>query len=62
MPRKGEVKRRDVLPDPKYHDRTVTKFVASMMSHGKKNSVERIFYGALDLVGERSKEEAVGVF
>ena len=62
MPRKGEVKRRDVLPDPKYHDRTVTKFVASMMSHGKKNSVERIFYGALDLVGDRSKEEAVGVF
>jgi small subunit ribosomal protein S7 len=62
MPRKGEVKRRDVLPDPKYHDRTVTKFVASMMNDGKKSSVERIFYGALDLVAERSKEEAVGVF
>ena len=50
MPRKGEVKRRDVLPDPKYHDRTVTKFVASMMHDGKKSSVERIFYGALDQV------------
>ena len=62
MPRKGEVKRRDVLPDPKYHDRTVTKFVASMMHDGKKSSVERIFYGALDLVGERAKEDAVGVF
>jgi small subunit ribosomal protein S7 len=62
MPRKGEVKRRDVLPDPKYHDRTVTKFMASMMSDGKKSSVERIFYSALDLVGDRSKEEAVGVF
>jgi small subunit ribosomal protein S7 len=62
MPRKGEVKRRDVLPDPKYHDRTVTKFMASMMHDGKKSPVERIFYGALDLVGERSKEDAVGVF
>ena len=62
MPRKGEVKRRDVLPDPKYHDRTVTKFVASMMHDGKKSAAERIFYGALDLVGERAKEEAVGVF
>jgi len=62
MPRKGEVKRRDVLPDPKYHDRTVTKFIANMMHDGKKSSTERIFYGALDLVGERAKEEAVGVF
>jgi small subunit ribosomal protein S7 len=62
MPRKGEVKRRDVLPDPKYHDRTVTKFVASMMHDGKKSSVERTFYGALDLVADRSKEEAVAVF
>jgi small subunit ribosomal protein S7 len=62
MPRKGEVKRRDVLPDPKYHDRTVTKFVAGMMHGGKKSSAERIFYGALDLVAERAKEDAVGVF
>ena len=62
MPRKGEVKRRDVLPDPKYHDRTVTKFVAGMMSAGKKSSAERIFYGALDLVAERAKEDAVTVF
>jgi small subunit ribosomal protein S7 len=62
MPRKGEVKRRDVLPDPKYHDRTVTKFVANMMHDGKKSTTERIFYGALDIVAERSKEDAVGVF
>jgi small subunit ribosomal protein S7 len=62
MPRKGEVKRRDVLADPKYHDRMVTKFMASMMHDGKKSLTERIFYGALDLVGERAKEDALGVF
>jgi len=62
MPRKGEVKKRDVLADPKYHDRTVTKFMASMMHDGKKSLTERIFYGALDLVGERAKEDTLGVF
>jgi small subunit ribosomal protein S7 len=62
MPRKGEVKRRDILPDPKFNDRLVTKFINSMMGAGKKSVVEGIFYGALDLVGERAKEDAVGVF
>jgi small subunit ribosomal protein S7 len=62
MPRKGEVKRRDVLPDPKYHDRIVTKFVVSMMVDGKKSLVERVFYDALDVVADRSKEDPLGVF
>ena len=62
MPRKGEVKRRDILPDPKYHDRLVTKFINSMMHDGKKSLTERIFYGALDLVAERGKEDALGIF
>jgi small subunit ribosomal protein S7 len=62
MPRKGEVKRRDILPDPKYHDRTVTKFMNAMMSGGKKSLTERILYSALDLVVERSKEDALGMF
>src|SRR5712691_635770 len=62
MPRKGEVKRRDILPDPKYHDRTVTKFMNSMMHGGKKSLTERILYQALDLVAERSKEDALGMF
>jgi len=62
MPRKGEVKRRDVLPDPKYHDRMVTKFINSMMHDGKKSLTERIFYQALDVVADRSKEDALGVF
>jgi len=62
MPRKGEVKRKDVLPDPKYQDRTVTKFINSMMHDGKKSVSEGILYGALDLVAERSREDAVGMF
>src|SRR6202795_1509729 len=62
MPRKGEVKRREVLSDPKYHDRLVAKFVNSMMSDGKKSTAERILYGALDQVGERAKEDALAVF
>ncbi|MCW5893859.1 MAG: 30S ribosomal protein S7 [bacterium] len=62
MPRKGEVKRRDILPDPKYQDRTVTKFINVMMEDGKKSTTERTLYGALDIVAERSKEDALGVF
>jgi small subunit ribosomal protein S7 len=62
MPRKGEVKRRDILPDPKYHDRMVTKFINTMMYDGKKSLTERHFYAALSLVAERAKEDALGVF
>ncbi len=62
MPRKGEVKRREILPDPKYHDRLVTKFMNMMMHDGKKSVVERTMYGAFGLVADRSKEDALGVF
>jgi len=62
MPRKGEVRRREVLPDPKFHDRLVTKFVNAMMYGGKKSTAERIFYGALDLVAQRTKEDALIIF
>ncbi len=62
MPRKGEVKRREVLPDPKFQDRTVAKFINTMMHDGKRSVAERIFYGALDLVGDRAREDALGVF
>lgn len=62
MPRKGEVRRREVLPDPKFNDRMVTKFVNSMMSGGKRSVAEGIFYAALDLIEKRSKEDPVAVF
>jgi small subunit ribosomal protein S7 len=62
MPRKGEVRRREVLPDPKFHDRMVTKFINAMMVRGKKSSAERTFYGALDRIGERGQDDPLGVF
>ena len=62
MPRKGEVRRRDVLPDPKFHDRLVTKFMNTIMTGGKKSLAERTFYGALDLIQQRTKEEPLGIF
>jgi len=62
MPRKGEVRRRDVLPDPKYHDRLVTKFMNTIMGSGKKSLAERTLYGALDLIAERTKEEPLAIF
>jgi small subunit ribosomal protein S7 len=62
MPRKGEVRRREVLPDPKYHDRSVTKFINSMMHGGKKSTAEHIFYKALDTVAARGKEEPLALF
>jgi small subunit ribosomal protein S7 len=62
MPRKGEVRRREILPDPKFHDRTVAKFINSMMERGKKSTAEGILYGALDLVAARAKEDPLGIF
>jgi small subunit ribosomal protein S7 len=62
MPRKGEVRRREVLPDPKFNDRMVTKFVNSMMTGGKRSVAEGIFYSALDLIEKRSKEDPLAVF
>ena len=62
MPRKGEVRRRDVLPDPKYHDRLVTKFINNMMYEGKKSLAERMFYDALDQISGKSQDDPLGIF
>ncbi len=62
MPRKGEIRRREVLPDPKFHDRLVTKFMNTIMGRGKKSLAERVFYGALDLIQQRTKEEPLPIF
>jgi len=62
MPRKGQVKLREISPDPKFHDRTVAKFINTVMERGKKSTAEEIFYGALYLVANRTKEEGLAVF
>jgi len=51
-----------VLPDPKFHDRMVTKFMNTIMAEGKKSLAERVFYGALDLIQQRTKDEPLAIF
>ena len=62
MSRKGQARVREAVPDPKFHDRTVAKFVNVVMGRGKKSIAEGILYGALDLVADRSKEDGLTVF
>jgi small subunit ribosomal protein S7 len=62
MSRKGQARVREIVPDPKFHDRTVAKFVNVVMERGKKSVAEQILYGAINLVAERTKEEGLGVF
>jgi small subunit ribosomal protein S7 len=61
MPRRREVAKRVILPDPKYSDRVVAKLVNILMLDGKKSTAERALYNALDLVAKRANEEAVKV-
>src|SRR6267142_1570193 len=68
MPRKGEVPKRKVLPDPKYTDappdvrRRITKFVNVVMRDGEKQIAEGIVYGAMDMVAERAKDDPLKVW
>ena len=62
MSRKGQARVREIVPDPKFHDRTVAKFVNVVMARGKKSTSEQILYGALDIVGQRTKEDGLTVF
>jgi small subunit ribosomal protein S7 len=60
MPRKGAAPRRDLLPDPVYHSVLVTQVVNKVLSRGKRGLAERIVYGALDTVKERTDAEPLG--
>lgn len=62
MPRRREVAKRVILPDPKFHDRMVAKFINALMLGGKKSTAEQIVYGAFDLIKERTGDEPVEVF
>ena len=57
MPRRREVAKRKVLPDPKYGDRIVAKFMNTVMMSGKKSTAEKIVYSAFDLIGEKGTGE-----
>jgi small subunit ribosomal protein S7 len=62
MPRRREVPKREVLPDPLYNSQLVTKFINSLMSDGKKSTAEQIFYGAMKTVEDRAKDDPLKVF
>ena len=62
MPRRRVVAKREILPDPKYGDITLAKFMNHVMISGKKSVAESIVYGALDIVEERTKRDPIEVF
>jgi small subunit ribosomal protein S7 len=62
MPRRREVPKRPITPDPKYKDKLVSKFTNTLMLGGKKATAEGILYGAFDVIQERHKEEPIEVF
>src|SRR6187455_2656749 len=62
MPRRREVPKREILPDPKYHNTEVAKFVNVLMTRGKKSVAERIIYGAMTQIQKKTGKDPVDVF
>jgi small subunit ribosomal protein S7 len=62
MPRRREIPKRVILPDPKYSSQDVSKFINVLMTGGKKSVAERIIYGALDQIKKKSSKEPLEVF
>ncbi|MCX7898428.1 MAG: 30S ribosomal protein S7 [Rhodocyclaceae bacterium] len=62
MPRRREVPKREIMPDPKYGNVEVAKFVNVIMTRGKKSVAERIVYGAFDVIAKKSGKDPVEVF
>jgi len=62
MPRKGPVPKRDVLPDPLYNSKLVTRLINKIMIDGKKGTAQRILYGAFDIVREHTGKDPLEVF
>ncbi|MBM4128617.1 MAG: 30S ribosomal protein S7 [Nitrospira sp.] len=62
MPRRRVAEKREVLPDPKYNSKLVSKFITVIMKDGKKSTAERICYGAFDIMKKKTGSDAVKVF
>lgn len=62
MPRKGPVAKRDVLPDPIYNSKLITRLINKMMIDGKRGKSQKILYSAFDIIRERSGKEPIEVF
>ena len=62
MPRRKVAERREILPDPLYGSKLVTKFISAMMGAGKRSNAEQIFYGSMSLIEERTKTDPQKLF
>ena len=62
MPRRREVPKRDILPDPKFGNVEVSKFINAIMQSGKKSVAERIVYGAFDIISAKGGKDPLEVF
>ena len=62
MPRRGSIAKRDVLPDPLYNSKIVTRLINNIMLDGKRGVAQKIVYGAFDIVAEKSGKDALEVF
>lgn len=62
MPRKGPVAKRDVLPDPVYNSKLVTRMINQIMIDGKRGKAQKILYKAFDIIEEKSGQNAMDVF
>ena len=62
MPRKGHVAKRDVLADPMYNSKLVTKLINTVMLDGKRGKAQKIVYGAFDIIAEKTGRDALEVF
>jgi small subunit ribosomal protein S7 len=62
MPRRRVAEKREVLPDPKYNSKVVSKFISAIMQDGKKAIAERICYGAFDVIREKTGNDPLKVF
>ena len=62
MPRRREVQKRKIIPDPKYNEVLIAKFINTLMYDGKRSTAERIVYGALSIVEDKKGDDPVKVF
>ena len=62
MPRKGHTQKRDVLADPMYNSKVVTKLINNIMLDGKKGVAQKIVYGAFERIADKSEKPAIEVF
>ena len=62
MPRRREIAKREIFPDPKYQNKLVAQFISNLMKKGKKSVAESILYGAFDIIEKKMKEAPLEVF